>query len=195
MRSSASVDGNAVQRGPRYRVAAGPVHHHVGQHAYVTARLDRQLALVALVITPVLLAVGKFRRDRLRPLDRDARAAESSAMSVIQEALGALRVIKAFGQERANAIDSSIEARRRHGYMRRRVFEISFGLIVSLTIALGTGLVIWFGARHVQAGTLTLGELLLVLSYLDRFYGPMIEMGSRAAGLQGRWRAPSARSP
>ena len=56
---------------------------------YVTARIDRQLALVALAIVPVLVVLTWASRKRLRPGWREAKDLESSAMSVVQEALGA----------------------------------------------------------------------------------------------------------
>src|SRR5262245_43602125 len=129
-------DGNAVQYVvldtvlPLVRSATT-----LGSMLYITMRLDVQLAVVALVITPVLLAVGKLRRQKLRPIDRAAKVAESSAMSVVQEALGALRVIKAFGREwreRDRFVQRSEEAVRMR--MRRQLCENSIGLIVRTQI-------------------------------------------------------------
>jgi len=40
-----------------------------------------------------------------------------------------------------------------------------YSLLVGLTTALGTACVLWIGVHHVRAGTLTLGSLLLVISY------------------------------
>jgi ATP-binding cassette subfamily B protein len=44
---------------------------------------------------------------------------------------------------------------------------------------------LWIGVRHVQAGYMTLGNLLLVMAYLAQFYGPLKTIGQKAAGLQG----------
>src|SRR6266542_1206836 len=66
---------------------------------YVTARIDWQLALVSLAVTPVLFFAMRLYRKRLRAQWHDAKRLESSALSVVQESLEALRVVKAFGRE------------------------------------------------------------------------------------------------
>src|SRR6266550_1434228 len=65
----------------------------------VTMRLDWQLALVALAVSPPLLLLSSVYRPRMRRQSRRLKKRESSALSVVQETLGALRVVKAFGQE------------------------------------------------------------------------------------------------
>ena len=54
-----------------------------------------------------------------------------------------------------------------------RRIEGGFGLLIGLTIALGTAAVLFVGVRHVQTGALTLGELLLVMAYLTQLYAPV----------------------
>src|SRR5438093_233314 len=66
---------------------------------YVMTRIDWQLALIALAISPGLVVTGRIFRRRLRRHSREAKKLESSTMSIVQEVLGALRVVKAFGQE------------------------------------------------------------------------------------------------
>src|SRR6266566_292030 len=65
----------------------------------VTLRLDWQLALVALGVSPPLFVLSRLYRPRMRRQSRQVKKLESSALAVVQETLGALRVVKAFGQE------------------------------------------------------------------------------------------------
>jgi ATP-binding cassette subfamily B protein/subfamily B ATP-binding cassette protein MsbA len=48
--------------------------------------------------------------------------------------------------------------------------------VVNLVIALGTAAVVWMGARHVLEGTLTVGSLVVFISYLASLYGPINNM-------------------
>src|SRR5436309_1373077 len=66
---------------------------------YVMARIDWQLALIALAISPGLVVTARAFRRRLRRQSREVKKLESSALSIVQEVLGALRIVKAFGQE------------------------------------------------------------------------------------------------
>src|SRR3989454_438570 len=65
----------------------------------VMTRLDWQLALVALGVSPPLFVLSRLYRPRMRRQSRHVKKLESSALAVVQETLGALRVVKAFGQE------------------------------------------------------------------------------------------------
>ena len=66
---------------------------------YVTARIDLLLAGVALAVSPLLLVAAKTFRPRMRTTSREVKRLESGALSVVQEVLTGLRVVKAFGQE------------------------------------------------------------------------------------------------
>ena len=153
---------------------------------FVTAQLDWQLALIALAVSPVLFLLTQVFRRRLRGQWRDVKRLETSALSIIQEVLGALRVVKAYGQE--DREHGRFLHRSREGlWARIRVVvgEGAFNLSVGLTIALGTAAVLYVGATHVQAGILTLGQLLLVMAYLAQLYQPLQTLGQQVTKLQG----------
>ncbi len=151
----------------------------------VTARLDWQLALVALAVSPVLFILSRTYRRRMRGQARAVKKLESSALQVVQEVLGALRVVKAFGQERRET--ERFATRAREGLVARlrlALIEGRFGLWVGLTTAAGTAAVLFLGVSHVRAGVLTLGELLMAMSYLAQLYQPLSTISRKAAGLQ-----------
>src|SRR5262249_30821268 len=66
---------------------------------YVTARIDWQLALVAVAVSPILFVLSRNYRPVLRDKWEHVRQLESSATSIVHEVLGALRVVQAFGRE------------------------------------------------------------------------------------------------
>jgi ATP-binding cassette, subfamily B, bacterial len=151
----------------------------------VTARLDWQLALVALAISPVLFFLSRRFRRRMRGQSRAVKKLESSALQVVQEILHALRVVKAFGQERRET--ERFVGRGREGLAARlklALVEGRFGLLVGLTTAGGTAAVLYIGVSHVRSGVLTLGELLMVMSYLTQLYSPLTTISRKAASLQ-----------
>ena len=151
----------------------------------VTARLDGQLALVALAVSPPLFLLSWAYRPRMRRQSRHVKNLESSALAIAQETLGALRVVKAFGQE-ARETDRFLR-RAAEGMVARirlALLEGRFGLLIGLTTALGMAAVLLIGAGHVRSGTLTLGELLMVMAYLGQLYEPLKTISRRAAGLQ-----------
>ena len=152
---------------------------------WVTARLDWQLALVALGISPVLFLLSRRYRQRLREGAREVKRLESGAMGVVQEVLGNLRVVKAFGQEDRET--SRFRARSRESArsrVRLALVENVFGGLIGMTTALGTALTLVIGITHVRSGSLTLGDLLLVMAYLSQLYGPLTMISRKAASIQ-----------
>ena len=151
----------------------------------VTARLDGQLALIAVVVSPLLFFLSRIYRPRMRSQSLQAKKLESSALAVVQEALGALRVVKAFGQE-ARETDRFVR-RSREGMaarIRLALLEGRYGLLVGLTMALGTAAVLLVGVSHVRSGVLTLGQLLIVMGYVAQLYAPLKTIGRKAATIE-----------
>jgi ATP-binding cassette subfamily B protein len=152
---------------------------------YVTARIDWQLALVSLAIAPVLFGATRIYRKRLRSQWHDAKRLESSALSVVQESLEALRVVKAFGREdhaRDRFADRSAESVR--AKIGVAFVEGRFGIIVGATLGLGMATVLFLGTRKVLAGAMTLGELVLVIGYLEQLYEPLKTASRKVGTLQ-----------
>ena len=152
---------------------------------YVIVRIDWQLALIALVISPILFLLARISRRSLRKQSRQAKRVESAAFSVIQEVLGALRVVKAFGQEdreQERFVQRSKEGIRTR--MRYALTSNALGLVLGMTTATGTAAVLYIGVRHVQLGILSLGGLLMVMGYLSQLYDPLRTVSRKVASLQ-----------
>lgn len=152
---------------------------------YITARIDWQLALVALAISPVVVTLIRVYRQRLRSQSREVKRLETSALSVVQEVLAAIRVVKAFGQEGRE--EKRFLSRSSEGMVARvrlAIGEGGFGVMVGMTTAIGTATILFIGVRHVQTGVLTLGDLLLIMSYVVQLYEPLRTIGRQSATLQ-----------
>jgi ATP-binding cassette subfamily B protein len=152
---------------------------------YITALIDLQLALVALGVAPLLFLILRTYGQRLRAGWRGQKKLESSTLEIVQETLGGIRVVKAFGQEdreRKRFTGKASETLRAR--IRLSFHEGGLGLMVGLVIAVGEAAVIYIGVRNVQAGTLTLGNLLLVMGYLAQLYRPLQSISKRVGDLQ-----------
>ncbi len=152
---------------------------------YVIFAIDWQLAIAALAAAPVMLILTRMYQTRLRQRARSVKRLESSAMEVIQEVLGSLRVVKAFGQEERE--DERFYGRAEDGVQSRiglSAMEGFFGLLIGVTTAGVGAIVLYIGARHVQSGVLTLGGLLLVMGYLSQLYDPLKSASKRIGKMQ-----------
>lgn len=151
----------------------------------VTFQIDPLLALTAITIIPVLIILTRqYNRFGRRGWTK-VKERESKAMSVVQETLSSIRVVWAFGQEQREK--GRFRTNAMHGLraqMRVVLVESVFGLAVAVTVAGGSAVVLYMGVRHVQAGTLTTGNLLVVYAYIGMLYTPLETLSKRVASLQ-----------
>jgi ATP-binding cassette subfamily B protein len=152
---------------------------------WAVSRIDLPLALVALAAGPVLFALARGFRSRLRRGWKEVRDRESASMTVVQESLGALRVVKAFGREEGERERYLGRARESLGAQMRAVrAHGTFDLLSGLAVGLGAAAVLVVGANHVASGRLLLGDLLLAATYLAQLFVPLREIGTKTADLQ-----------
>ena len=151
----------------------------------VTARMDVVLALIALTITPALFLLSLGCSRIVRKRSETIKNLDSSALAVIQEVIGSIRVIKAFGQEnREHDRFVRRSAKRMSQQVRLSIQQAVFNVLIGLTIAIGTAGALYFGVRHVRAGTLTIGSLLMIMAYIAQIYQPLQTLTGKVTDLQ-----------
>jgi ATP-binding cassette subfamily B protein len=151
----------------------------------VTVQIDVTLGLIALAVAPLLFLWTEVYRHRLRRGWKQIKAMESSAMSIAQEVLATLRVVKAFGQEERERDRFLRQSEKSMRHQIRVVFtETVFGVLVGLTIAIGTASALYVGVGRVQAGVISVGELLLVMAYLAQLYQPLQTLSKKLTEMQ-----------
>ena len=70
------------------------------------------------------------------------------------------------------------------GHFRLAFINGGFDGLIGLTIAASTAMTLYIGVRHIQAGQLTLGNLLLVMAYLGQLYSPLAAISRKIGDLQ-----------
>src|SRR5512146_45861 len=152
---------------------------------YVCARIDLHFALVAMAISPVLFALSLSCSRLVRRRSQEIKELDSAALSVIQDVLGSIRLVKAFGQEnREQGRFVRHSSKRMSGQVQLSMMQAVFNLLIGLTIAGGTAAALYIGVRHVRAGLLTVGSLLMVMAYIAQMYGPLQLLSTKATDLQ-----------
>jgi subfamily B ATP-binding cassette protein MsbA len=139
--------------------------------------LDWRFTLIALSIVPALAVVVYSLTRRIKHASRDVRRREADLMSTMQEVLSSIRLVKAFGREdherhRFEGESEKIVASTLHA----RDVKSKLAPAVEVIVALGSAVVLWFGAREVLAGALTAGALVVFLLYLGKMYKPIREL-------------------
>jgi ATP-binding cassette subfamily B protein/subfamily B ATP-binding cassette protein MsbA len=147
--------------------------------------IDSELALLSLAVVPFIYYSTGYYTKRIEPRLYYVQGLEGQAMSIAYEAMSMLRVIVAFGREKHEYSrfrrqgEQAVNAR-----IDLTVRQTFFNLAVSVLTAGGTALVLGFGGWHVLQHQLTVGELLVVMSYIAAVYQPLQAITSTLASLQ-----------
>jgi subfamily B ATP-binding cassette protein MsbA len=136
--------------------------------------LDWRLALVALLPVPLLAVALRLFNRRVRPIYRQVRDRLGDINARLQDNISGIRVIQAFGQERA-ALDRFLAESVAYYQARVRGIRIwsTFFPAIRLVASTGTVLVLAVGALLVVDGSMTLGTLVAFLAYTTALYQPI----------------------
>ncbi len=139
--------------------------------------LDWRFTLIALSVAPPLFAVVYSYTRRIKKASRAVRKQEGQITSVVEEVLSSIRVVKAFARESYEV--RRLEEESLEGVelaLHARGLKARLTPIVDIVVAIGTCLVLWFGAHLVLQGTLSAGVLVVFIMYLGKMYKPMQEL-------------------
>jgi ABC-type multidrug transport system fused ATPase/permease subunit len=139
--------------------------------------LNWDFALIAVAVTPfLLLFVSKFKKA-VKKATHEVRQRQADIVSVVQEGLESVRVVKAYGRESLEdthlsdvshaTVDAALKARR---------VKSLLSPIVSVVVALCTALVLWRGASLILRDAMTVGALTVFLAYLNKFFKPVQDL-------------------
>jgi ATP-binding cassette subfamily B protein/subfamily B ATP-binding cassette protein MsbA len=129
-------------------------------------QLDPGLALLMLVAVPALAASAVFFRQRLKQRALLSREARSRLTAFVQQVLGAVPMVQAFGLAPRNRQVFAGHALDVVGAARRSSLAASsFNAVNGMATALALALVVFVGGLHVQRGELSLGSLLVFIAY------------------------------
>ncbi|MBV9341039.1 MAG: ABC transporter ATP-binding protein, partial [Acidobacteria bacterium] len=143
--------------------------------------LNWRFTLIALSVVPVLFSFVYIYTRRIKKASREVRKKEGEITSVVEEVLSSIRVVKAFARE-----DFEVERLERENLeaieisLRARTLKAKLTPLVGIVVAVGTALVLWFGARLVLVGALSAGSLVVLILYLGKMYKPMQEISKMA---------------
>ncbi|MDQ3929878.1 MAG: ABC transporter ATP-binding protein/permease, partial [Chloroflexota bacterium] len=137
-------------------------------------QLDATLTLLTLAVVPFLVLVFKLYAGPMEERSYRRQEAEGRMYDVVEQTLSSMPVVQAFGREehadqrfRATAsevLDATFSTSRA---------QLRFKVLIGLGTAVGTAAILWVGATHALEGSLTVGSILVFISYLGSLYGPI----------------------
>jgi ATP-binding cassette, subfamily B, bacterial len=138
---------------------------------------DWRFTLIALSVAPVMFVIVYFYTRRIKKASRAVRKQESELLSGVAEMLTSIQVVQAFAREDYEDRRFSSESRQSvRAALQARSMKAKLPPIIDVIVAVGTCLVLGYGAHLVLAGRLSTGVLIVFLLYLGKMYKPMRDL-------------------
>ena len=146
---------------------------------------DWRLLLGALCILPMVWITHRTWINRIRPLYRDIRMQRSNIDAHATEVFSGMRVVRAFGRDRSESgrftSGNHMLARQEiHAWWWSRITET----IWALAVPVASAMLLLYGGFQVLAGIITVGDLVMFLTYLVLLLGPIETLASSATSFQ-----------
>jgi ATP-binding cassette, subfamily B, bacterial len=152
---------------------------------FVLFSMNWQLAVVSLLVLPLLVVVNRHFMERMIVGSERLKEIESRGLSFVQEVFSSIRVVKAFGRE-------DHEAGRFHAQSQRMIAarmtltwqESLYGASINLITNTATAGVLYLGGSRVLGGDMSIGDLLVAMSYLASVFEPLSRMSRTLGSVQ-----------
>ena len=151
----------------------------------ILAFTDWRLLLGALVLLPMVWFTHRTWIGRIRPLYRDIRAQRSNIDAHATEVFSGMRVVRAFGRDRSETSrftsgNHMLARQEIHAWWWSRITETTW----ALAIPIASAALLLYGGTQVLEGTITIGDLVMFLTYLVLLLGPIETLASSATSFQ-----------
>ena len=123
-----------------------------------------RLTLFMIALIPLIMIIAIVFGRRLRALSTSVQDQLANATTVMEEALGGVRVVQSFTRERYEIKRFTASIERTFALAMKRVrLSSTFGPLISFLGFAAVVSMFWFGGREVLAGRLTAGQLFMFL--------------------------------
>ena len=145
-------------------------------------QLDPALAVVAVAVALPMVVVMRLLAPRMTARAYAQEEAEGSVWTVTEQTLTALPLVQSFGAERAEqsrfarTTDQTVIAT-----LRNIATQMQYRIGIDGIEAVGIAAVMVVGGWHVLDGRLTVGTLVVFLSYLVALYAPLLSFAYMAS--------------
>jgi ATP-binding cassette subfamily B protein/subfamily B ATP-binding cassette protein MsbA len=150
----------------------------------VMIRMDVSLTLVAMLSAPAIVFVQKRYYAPMQRCLYEQQEREGMLLSEAEQSLTAIPMLQAFRAER-----DRVESFRRsanetlRAYFRGLASQLKYRSLVGGSSSLGRAAVMVVGGYQVLQGSLSVGDLVLFLSYVGMLYEPVDTLASITTGL------------
>jgi ATP-binding cassette subfamily B protein len=150
--------------------------------------IDWRLALVSLSTIPLMVLATYVFKEKIKVTFNDVRNAVSNLNAFVQEHITGMSIVQIFGSE-SKEFEKFKEINREHrdSNLRSVLYYSVYFPVAEIIVAMGTGLLVWYGAKgaiNQEITGITLGKLVSFIMFIQLFFRPIRMIADRYNTLQ-----------
>jgi len=144
---------------------------------FVMWQINPLLTMLALAIVPYMALVFRAYAQPMMDRSYEQQEVEARIYTLAEQVFSAMPIVQAFNREPFNdaqfrkinndTVDATLTLTR---------VQLKFKILIGLATAIGTAGILWLGAREALNGSMSIGQIVLFLSYLGSLYAPLEAM-------------------
>ncbi|MFB3161006.1 ABC transporter ATP-binding protein [Neobacillus sp. 179-J 1A1 HS] len=145
---------------------------------FILFSINAKLTIAIMVILPIMFFISTNLRQKIRLSWQQVRLIQSKINSHLNESIQGIRVTQTYTQESEN--NQFFKEMNKDNFVTWQQAvrkNAMFGPFVEITNAIGTAILIWYGAFLIMNGECTIGEFVSFAFYLGMFWEPISRMG------------------
>ncbi len=147
--------------------------------------LDWRLGVVAMAVVPVLAIAAVIFRWKVREAYRVVRVKIARINAHLQETISGMKIVQLFARERRNLDDfSRVNKEHRAAWFTSIRYDSLLSASIELAVTLTIGLILWYGARWMQAGIVDWAVFFVFIDYMRRFFRPLQDLSAKYSVMQ-----------
>jgi len=146
---------------------------------------DWRLSLISLCTIPFMLVSTYVFKEKVKKSFNEVRNAVSSLNSFVQEHITGMSIVQIFNSEKIE-FDKfhTINTKHRDENIKSIMYYSIYYPVAEVIAALGTGLVVWFGAKQMLNAEVTYGTVTAFIMFINIFFRPIRMIADRMNTLQ-----------
>jgi ATP-binding cassette subfamily B protein len=150
--------------------------------------MDWRLALVSLSTIPLMLLATYIFKEKIKVAFNDVRNAVANLNAFVQEHISGMTIVQMFGSEQKEFEKfKEINREHRHAHLKSVLYYSVYFPVAEIIAAMGTGILVWYGAKgviHMEETGITLGKLISFIMFIQLFFRPIRMIADRYNTLQ-----------
>lgn len=146
---------------------------------------DWRLSLISLCTIPFMLVSTYVFKEKVKKSFNEVRNAVSNLNSFVQEHITGMSIVQIFNSEKIE-FDKfhNINTKHRDENIKSIMYYSIYYPVAEVIAALGTGLVVWFGAKQMLNAEVTYGTVTAFIMFINIFFRPIRMIADRMNTLQ-----------